>query len=322
MTLPPPFRTTTCGAMRRPWQSRKAKAFIGGAIVLAGALGVTALIEPRRLRVVRHEVRIPDLPTALEGFTIAHLSDLHVGMPGMPRSLLQRAIAAAVGARPDVAVVTGDFVDSGRWHPGLEELRELTAAVPTFGVLGNHDAYAGPHEQETLARGLGTVGVHVLRNSAHLVAKAGQGDERLALLGVEDPHQGKPNLRLALDGITAEVALRVLLAHSPEILLDSAIGEIDLVLIGHTHGGQVRLSPWQHHTTLDVGLSLSTNGVPVVRGAKVHHEVAVVVSNGVGVSGLPIRLFARPEVGVVSLHRATGGGRHIRTHHRRAHPDS
>ena len=322
MTFSPPLRTTPCGALRRPWQSRNARVLLGGAFVLAGALAVTALIEPRRLRVVRHDVRIPDLPTALEGFSIAHLSDLHVGMRGMPSSLLQRAVAAAVDARPDVAVVTGDFVDGGRWHPGLEQLRELTAVVPTFGVFGNHDAYAGSPERETLARGLEALGVHVLQNSAHLLAREDHGDERLALLGVDDPHQGKPDLRLALDGIAGEIGLRVLLAHSPEILLDSAIDEVDLVLIGHTHGGQVRLSPWQHHTTLDVGLSLSTKGVPVVRGTKIHREVAVVVSNGVGVSGLPIRLFARPEVGVLSLHRAAGDGRHIRTHYRRAHSAS
>ena len=208
------------------------------ALTLAvGGLGYAALIEHRRLRLVRRRVGVPGLPAPLAGLRVLHLSDLHVGA----RHSGARHIRAAAAALPaDLIVVTGDLVHGSRTIPRCAELLgELRAPLGVYAVLGNHD-YSYPHchvNTATLVAAIEGRGVRVLRNTAEPVSWRGA---TLWLAGVDDPHRRRHDLAATLAAIPDD-ACTLLLAHSPDVLAELEPGRVALVLVGHTHGGQVRL---------------------------------------------------------------------------------
>jgi predicted MPP superfamily phosphohydrolase len=236
-----------------------------------------------------NRVGIARLPLAFDGFTVLHLTDLHLDMrPDMPHVLAERVRDVDY----DVAVITGDFRarTHGPWRAALDGLEQVRAqlADPVYAVLGNHDSLRMVPRMEAM-------GIRVLLNESIAIAR---GDEAIHIAGIDDPHYfGVHNMEKAAAGIP-EQAVAILLAHSPEIYRQAAHAGFALMLSGHTHGGQI---------CLPGGLPLYLNArCPrrFCRGAWRYHDLHGYTSVGSGVSVVDVRLNCPPEI---TLHRLRAG---------------
>jgi len=242
--------------------------------------------EVKNVAVTKYSIPISNLPSTLNGFTILHLTDLHSKEYGNDQKQLIDLINRY---KFDMVAITGDFVDKGnpRTDPAINLIKGLTDK-PIFFVPGNHEWWNNYKIKEQLI----SEGVLVLENSNHKYFK---GEEHMWIIGVDDPYLGKDNLDLALEGID-DSSPRLLLAHAPNIYPSAIQSNIDLVMTGHTHGGQVRLpiigaivAPGQgFFPKLDYGLFSS-------------NSTKMVINGGLGESVLPIRFHNRPEIVLITL---------------------
>ena len=253
-------------------------------------------LERLSLAVRRYQVAIRALPPVFEGFTILHLSDLHEKEFGQAGENL---IGLLRQESFDMVALTGDLVvgDRPRLTPALELVAGLRAIWdgPIYSVSGNHDWRLG-RGGEFNAR-LGEAGVRVLCNSS---AALERGSERIWIVGVDDPVTSRDRLDLALGG-TDHRSPRLLLAHSPQLYLQAVSNGLDLLLAGHTHGGQIRIP---------------ILGAPFVPGMGFFPRydyglyncgaTTMIVSAGLGESGLPIRFNISPELSLVTLRSSQG----------------
>ncbi|MGH7297608.1 MAG: metallophosphoesterase, partial [Polyangiaceae bacterium] len=255
-----------------------------------GAYGV--LVRRRWFRVVEREVRVPGLDPALDGLRVAHLSDLHVGML-TPKAWAQAWSRAANRLKPHVAVVTGDMVTSGvDFHEDIADaLGELRAELGVFSSMGNHDYFG---EGEPLVSLLEGRGIRVLRNGGLVVERGGG---RLWLAAIDDTWTRRDDLELALRDRPAGMPT-VLLAHDPARFDQAADAGVELVLSGHTHGGQVAV-PFLAKT-----LSLSSLAHQYNMGFYTRGRSTLYVHPGLGTTGPPIRIGAAPEVTLLILRAA------------------
>jgi len=258
-----------------------------GVPVLAAVMTLVGFINARRrARVRRVDVPIEGLPASLDGFTIAQISDLHVG-PTIKRRYVDAVVEAVNAIGADLIAVTGDLVDGGvaqlRGH--TEPLRRLSSRYGTYFVTGNHEYYSGV--QPWLAE-LRRLGFRVLLNE-HVVLR--HRDAKLVLAGVTDysahhyhaTHRSDPAAALA--GAPSDAALRVLLAHQPASAFDASRAGFDLQLSGHTHGGQ--FVPWNWFVRF---------WQPFTAGLHRLGRLWVYVSRGTGYWGPPKRLGAPSEI--------------------------
>lgn len=239
------------------------------------------------LAIERQEIYLRRLPRALDGVRIAQLSDLHYG-PLVNPEHLERAVAAANELRPDIIALTGDYISQDRSYaaPCAELVGRLRARYGVFAVLGNHDHWTDAALIADLFR---AEGITVLLNEGMRVDIEG---ESFWLAGVNDTMVGLEDLPLALAGSVDE-ELKLLLAHNPIILRRAARAGVDLVLSGHTHGGQVTLRPEKNR-----------NGRPrrrLLRGLGRRGNTQIYVTRGLGTVVLPIRYGCPPEVSVLEL---------------------
>jgi len=237
------------------------------------------------------------------------LTDLHYG-PFVRAGFVRRVVERARGLRLDLAVLGGDMIN--RPGPPAAELAgmlaPLAAEVPTFAVLGSHDYVGGGAGR--YCDHMRSVGVEVLVNANRLLTRGGA--ERIGLLGLDDYHQGTPRPRAAFAGLP-EGLFTLLAVHCPDLLDGVAdAGRVDLALCGHTHGGQVADAG-----RVDLALCGHTHGgqiaffgwAPVTftrnrryrRGLIEGPGFPAYVSRGLGMTGLPIRLGASPELPVITL---------------------
>ena len=275
------------------------------------ALAVTALgyLNARRTpAVVRVDVPIAGLPTALHGFTLAQISDVHVG-PTIKHAFLKRIVARVNTVGADVVVITGDLVDGkvAELAGHVAPLAGLQSRYGTFFVTGNHEYYAGAHAWIVELRRLGLT---VLMNE-HVVLHHGKnrGQGKLAdaqedsqtvaplvLAGVTDfmAHHFDPAHRsdpaLALQGAPASASVRVLLAHQPRSAQAALDAGFDLQLSGHTHGGQ--FWPWNLFVPLQQ---------PFTAGLNKLQNLWVYTSRGTGYWGPPKRFGAPSEITALRL---------------------
>lgn len=287
-----------------PTAWRRIRALIAGAIGIILVLAAYAFaIEPRRLRTTAYRLGVPGLAPPLEGVTIAHLTDFHVGMAGTRRSTLRRAVALAIAAHPDLIALTGDFVHNGRWLPQAGLFNELADSAPTFAVLGNHDHAASPTATERVVAELRSQGAMVLRNEHAIVPLRG-GAASIVVVAVDDPSQDRDNLSAAMVGLPASPdpdRPTILLGHAPDIVDRAPAGRFALTLAGHTHGGQIRSSPFKRRTPLDVSMVAGGLDSAYARGALVVNGNPLFVNAGLGVSGVPFRFLAPPQIVVFTL---------------------
>lgn len=237
-----------------------------------------------------HEVFIDDLPAGLEGYSILQLSDLHVDMSNMATQALIKRLE---GLEYDLCVLTGDFRARtyGPFEAVLEGMAALRAAIsdPVVGVLGNHDFIE-------MVPGLEALGIRMLLNEMMEIEHDG---ERLCIAGVDDAHYYQvDNLEKAAAPIPSG-SVSILLSHSPEIFRQAAHAGFDLMLSGHTHGGQVCL-PGGFALTYNVNAPRQ-----VGRGPWRHHNMRGYTSVGCGTCVVDVRFNCLPEI---TLHRLRRSG--------------
>jgi predicted MPP superfamily phosphohydrolase len=254
--------------------------------------GYGVLVRRRWFRTVEREIRVPGLDPRLDGLRIAHLSDLHIGTL-TPRSWGLSWAAAANRAAPDIAVVTGDMVTSGvDYHEDVSDVvGALRAPQGVFVSMGNHDYFG---EGEPLITLLRRRGVGVLRNEGTVVERGGA---RLWLAGIDDTWTGRDDLPRALEQRPAGAAT-VLLAHDPTRFDAAADAGVEVVLSGHTHGGQVAV-PFAYRA-----LSLASIAHKYNVGLYRRGRATLYVHPGLGTTGPPIRLGIAPEVTLLVLRAA------------------
>ena len=258
--------------------------------------------EAQWLRRVDRRLEAPIDAAELDGLTIVHLSDFHVGFrPSFNLRATRKAVDMALAARPDLVVVTGDFACGAHGMAALQhELRRLVAGtrLGAFGVFGNHDHgdSKAPFVVPTDPRLIEDCGVHLLDNEAVSVSV---GRATLQIGGVDDTDGGHDDLPAVLATLDrGPGVLRVLLTHHGEVVLRAAPGDFHIALAGDTHGGQICL-PLPGRRIL-----LSDLSAPFAEGAYDVDGRRLYVTRGVGTSMLPLRAFCRPEIVVFHVHAA------------------
>ncbi|MBL6755758.1 MAG: metallophosphoesterase [Planctomycetes bacterium] len=263
-------------------------------------LGGRALYRRRHLSRARLHVReewieVPGLPSDLDGFSIAHLSDLHAG-PFLGAGDLGGVIGVLTELAPDVVCWTGDFVVHGihNVRPLQPELGKLVGARATFAVFGNHDYL---HREEwRFVEAMEPAGWRFLRNDSAVLEVGGA---RVGFCGIEDPEEGKVvDVERAVSGlcdgdVTGRPDLIVALSHGPQAAPQFAARGAHVVLAGHSHGTQVDL-PFLRD------LGPAHPGLRVEVGAS-----TLVVSRGIGVIGAPLRVGVPAEVVVLRFRPAS-----------------
>jgi uncharacterized protein len=282
--------------------------FLQGAVVLAAASTLAlaedgVIREPNHPRLVRVELPLARWPAALDGFTIAQLSDFHYD-EYFSAAPLRAAIEIVNRLHPDLVVLTGDFVTvpvlGGFRHvkkraawvidPCAGLLAQLNARLGMFAVLGNHDVDS---DAPRIVATLQSHGITVLHNASLPIEQAGA---RFWLSGLDSAMEGKPNLDLALRQVPQNEPV-VLLVHEPDFADRAVLHSVDLQLSGHSHGGQIWLpgigAPWLPEFARKYPRGLYTIG-----------PLTLYTNFGLGTIRLPVRLNCPPEVTLFTLRAA------------------
>jgi predicted MPP superfamily phosphohydrolase len=276
------------------------------AIALTGGVAVATdgvLIEPNQPKLVRLEIPLPRCPQAFDGMTILQLSDIHYDhhFSVVP---LRRALTMVRDLRPDLIVITGDFITippfNDYFHnakpaaaaidPCAQLLRELHAPLGVFAILGNHDVDSDP---QRIIAALHSANIPVLRNDSVPLERF---SARLWLAGVDDLGSGKPDMNATLKSVPKEEAV-VLLSHEPDYADEVARYPVDLQLSGHSHGGQIRLpflgAPWLPDGAKKYPWGIRTIG-----------PLTLYTNAGLGTIRVPVRLNCPPEITLFTLRAA------------------
>jgi predicted MPP superfamily phosphohydrolase len=279
---------------------------IAGLVAVVAAYSLAA--APRWLEVVRLRIAVPGLPAAWQGVRIAHLSDFHAGGT-VSLDLLKRAKTIAVDSDPDIVALTGDFYDNGRPVDAGDLFSGWPNDVPVVAVLGNHDHRSSERDRNRLLDELGAAGVDVLTNCARRVDLRG---DSAWIVGVDDPFSLLMDEIAAFDVVPDRDDVLLYLAHSPVAVETLPVGRVRLMLTGHTHGGQIRLVPDGRVPFVRALRRLRgspSRPDPVVhRGVHWRRGAVLVISNGLGLSKLPLRFRTRPQVILIELAKAESDG--------------
>lgn len=271
--------------------------FVGGAVA---AGGYPLFIETRRLAITRRLFPVRGLPASLDGLRVVQLTDIHLG-PWNSVADVRRIVAAANALDPDLVALTGDYVLQSADYvaPAAAALAGLRARVGVVGVLGNHDWW----EDGALSkRELTIAGVRMVDNGRVFVTPwrriTDSPQQGLCVAGVGDLMTDAQHYDQALGGLPADMP-RLLLSHNPDVAEERAfIGSghrVDLMLSGHTHGGQIRFP------VIGSPVTMSRYGQKYARGLVQGPACPVFISRGLGMAMLPIRFGSVPEIAVIEL---------------------
>lgn len=263
----------------------------GMSALLGGGTVLSAYGERQWPRVVRVAISPAGLPPALDGYTICQLSDLHRGYL-VAENFIRRAVEVANSLRPNLTVVTGDFV-SDRAHFARScgaALSGLRAPDGVYGVLGNHDYWN--EDPEAVSATIQRSGIQLLTNRSVSLRRSGVAWH---LCGVDDWWAGRPDLDAALADVPPD-AFKMLLCHEPDPADEAARRGIPLQLSGHTHGGQILLPGRRPLVTPDFG-----HKYPVGLRRVPDSATQVYTNTGLGVIFPPIRINCPPEVTLITL---------------------
>jgi hypothetical protein len=261
--------------------------------VIRTALKLTGLYwrgrrNAERILVTHNEVSFKELPPLFDGFTILHISDMHVDMN---EGAMLHLIELVGGLDYDLSVLTGDYRGKtfGPFDATLHGVARVRAHLrgPVYGVLGNHDTIQ-------MVPGLEAMGIRMLLNACETIMR---GDQRIYLAGIDDAHYFRvDNIEKAGSEIPIG-AFSILLSHTPEIYRQAAHAGFNLLLSGHTHGGQICL-PGSIPITLDAVLPRRMGA-----GAWRYNDMIGYTSTGVGSSIVAVRLNCPPEITLHHLRR-------------------
>ncbi len=262
--------------------------FLISFLILVGIWGV--FIEPNHIKVEKLSLKIKDLPPSFQNLKILHFSDLHFKKFGQKE---KKVLEILNQLNPDFIFISGDIVDweTNNFDSCQKFLRELAKNYQgrIFGVYGNHD-----HKNRKFAL-LGTIlkenKIKILNNESRKIERNG---DFIYLIGVDDPHLGYDNIEKAMEEVENN-SPKILLAHSPEIFRKVKEKNIDLVLTGHTHGGQINIPLFS-----DLVLPLKYDK-KYKSGLFKENSTYLYVNRGIGETLLPIRINAFPEVTLITL---------------------
>ena len=275
------------GTLFELWRMGVGASYALGLLISAWAIWV----ERRFVRIRRLTIDIANLPAEFDGYKIAQLSDLHVGcFDPKARALEWAALSNALD--PDLAVVTGDLVTSGGgfYTDVAEALSALRAKDGVFVTMGNHDQ----HENDEITRLVAERGPVVLRNDSRIVRR---GAGELVVAGMDARHADPSDVKRTLHGQPAGAPI-VLLSHYPTSFAAAVEAGADLVLAGHTHGGQLGVPFFSQRLNFARMTRQRSRGL--VRSGK----TTMYVNAGLGTTGPPMRLAVPPEIALLTLRRA------------------
>ena len=270
-----------------------------GAAVLGG---YSTCVEPFRIQLKELEFTFPNLPAAFDGYTILHICDFHLTKMG----LLEKRAMQLIGSREvDTCIITGDVTR----HPRASDIFRRVCSVikrrdPIYMVLGNSERKPWL-DPGTVVEALSFDGLEMLINSSTTLQR---GRDRITLTGVDDPFSRRDDIESAFRCVDPHDFI-VFLTHSPSVTPQAIEHGADLILSGHTHGGQVRLpflrAFWTHmraNKALNDGL-YPPEALEKILKKNAGHTV-LFVNRGIGMSRLHVRFLCPPEVAFITLRRA------------------
>jgi hypothetical protein len=276
------IRAGTLRARRRPLPRRLQMALWAGAVICLLLIDMI-LVEPRWIEVERVTIRDSRLADLLGATKVVQISDLHV--PERLGVREESLIRVVNGLQPDIVVITGDFVsDTDGKATAIEVTRRITAKLGKFGVPGNNDTHR--YKPGEMRKVFPAAEVVVLVNEHRRIPLPN--GRVLYMAGVNHPVTGQALIDEALAGIPAEESV-VMLAHSPEFLPVAAQKGVDLLLTGHTHGGQVGMQWFTRNF-------MATDPINTMHGLYRERQTTMYVNRGIGTTTVPFRFLCRPEV--------------------------
>jgi predicted MPP superfamily phosphohydrolase len=251
-----------------------------------------AIAEANTIEIEEVQIKLRRLPKGLDKFRIVHLSDIHHS-PLTNLEHIKKTVEISNALKPDMFILTGDYVshESEYIEPVAKVLGELRSEFGTFACLGNHDHWTDAY---LITKSFRQNGIMMLINEGfHFTAR----NESFWLCGVDDYMMGKTDVRAALKGSFSN-EMKLLLAHNPAVLGRAAYSNIDLVLSGHTHGGQVKLREPRERILFPNRKRRLSSGL--------HHrkDTQIYITRGIGTVVLPVRYQCPPEISLLEL-RAT-----------------
>jgi predicted MPP superfamily phosphohydrolase len=244
------------------------------------------------IEVTRHSIRLKNLPQSFNGLRIVHLTDIHHSKYVSFNDVF-RMVTLANQQKPDIVALTGDYITWSKKfiQPVAQALKNLKARLGVYAVLGNHDFRV---DAEEITSALEKAQIEVLRNTSRRIDYKG---DSLWIAGVDEYSYGQSNIPKALYGIPSSQP-KILLAHNPEIISLAAHHQVDFVISGHTHGGQVKipyLKPLNSMTQPNQGL---------LEGFVRNGKTQMYISRGLGKVVVPVRILCPPEIPVFCLQKS------------------
>jgi predicted MPP superfamily phosphohydrolase len=231
---------------------------------------------------------------AMEGFKIAQVSDLHNKVFGKDHKILLNKLK---NEKPNIIVITGDLVDSKKTNvdAALEFVKGAIEIAPVYYVTGNHEFWLSSNDWDKLMQGMEQYGVVILDNKVSNIEF--NNEFGFYLIGLSDSNLLDNTLKSLCSDIDSD-RLQILLAHEPQNINHYSEAKVDLVLSGHAHGGQMRLP-------LIGGLVAPDQGLfpKYTSGTYIDKNTTMIVSRGLGNSIIPVRIFNRPEIVIITLHK-------------------
>lgn len=267
--------------------------------LFGGAVFYGSFIVPKQLKITEYQIKIGKT-VEQETIKIALLTDIHAG-PYKQNSFVQKIVTLTTKLNPDLILLGGDLIDSKESEAKfLTPLQSLSEQFPTFAITGNHEYHVGLNETKNyqdktakLRLLFEQINIPFLDNESQKLQI--KNNAPFNLTGVEEFWSPKYDLQKAQSAVDFSLP-SLLLSHTPDVLLDPSLGAYDLILAGHTHGGQIRL-PF-------IGALL---GVPTELGRKYEqgefliNDKKVIISTGLGETGVRARLFCPPEIVLITL---------------------
>jgi uncharacterized protein len=279
----------------REWRRRDVVKLsaVSMATIGAGCLGYGTLVR-EHVEISRVDVKIENLPAEFNGLTMAQMSDIHHGLyTGL--DFIHRCVELVNSLSPDLIALTGDFTFAGSNYiePCCEALKGLKARIGVYSVLGNHDYYAGAGR---VARALRNAGFDLLIDAKDGIEHRGS---KLWLIGVDDFYYGTTDIYRLMRGLLQSEP-KIVLSHNPDFIEEFAVAEkhIDLMISGHTHGGQIRFP------LIGAPQISSGYGQRYAIGMNRKNKMQVYTTRGIGTILLPARFNCPPEIVLYTLRQA------------------